>query len=376
MRVLVAFAGGRGHLLPMIPLARALRAAGHELAQSGHPRRVDPPGGGLFGEVFPHDLRPSTTERPPGTGVLEPVDLDHEFAVIGRWFAGELAGRNRERTTRVLESWRPDVVLCDEMDFGSIAAAQQAGVPVAVVDCIASGALTRAEYVAGPLAELGIGAWKGDLEICPFPPSLRDPDFPVSPGAAFVRPEEPEPEGPCEAAAWLADSPGPRVYLTLGTIFNSSSGDLFARLVEGLVRLGGRVLVTVGADLDPADIGPVGEGVRVERFVPQASVLPWVDLVVNHGGSGSVVGALGHGLPLVIVPMGADQQLNAQRVSALRAGRALDALHVQSDEVHATATGLLADPVAREAARRIAVEVAALPAPAALVPRLEALAGR
>ena len=47
--------------------------------------------------------------------------------------------------------------------------------------------------------------------------------------------------------------------------------------------------------------------VRAERFVPQSEELPHCDLVISHGGSGSVLGALAHGLPQLLLPLGADQ---------------------------------------------------------------------
>ena len=61
--------------------------------------------------------------------------------------------------------------------------------------------------------------------------------------------------------------------------------------------LGVDVVATVGQGIDPTDLGPQPSHVRVERFLPQGDVLPGVDLVVSHGGSGSLMAALSHGLP-------------------------------------------------------------------------------
>jgi UDP:flavonoid glycosyltransferase YjiC (YdhE family) len=96
----------------------------------------------------------------------------------------------------------------------------------------------------------------------------------------------------------------------------------FIRVVEGLRKLPVRVLATVGVNIDPASIPVIADNVRIERFVPQSAVLPHCDLVVNHAGSGSVIGALAHDIPVIALPMGADQELNAERLqlsaSALR----------------------------------------------------------
>jgi UDP:flavonoid glycosyltransferase YjiC (YdhE family) len=99
-----------------------------------------------------------------------------------------------------------------------------------------------------------------------------------------------------------------------------------------------------------------------------------VDLVVSHGGSGSVLGALAHGRPMVVLPMGADQPLNAARITALGVGRSLDAIAATPDDVREAASSVLADASCRESAGRVADEIAALPSPDVAVGLLERLA--
>ena len=135
----------------------------------------------------------------------------------------------------------------------------------------------------------------------------------------------------------------PSIYFTLGTVFNLESGDLFARVLAGLRELPVNLLVTVGREIDPATLGLQPAHVRIERFVSQAEILPHVDLVVSHGGSGSVLGALAHGRPMVVLPMGADQPLNAGRITALGVGRSLDAIEATPDDVREAASSVLAD---------------------------------
>jgi UDP:flavonoid glycosyltransferase YjiC (YdhE family) len=113
--------------------------------------------------------------------------------------------------------------------------------------------------------------------------------------------------------------------------------------------------------------------VRIEPFVPQAEVLPQADVVVCHGGSGSVVGALAHGVPLLVLPMGADQPDNAVRVEALGAGLQRDVMTVTPAEVEAAVDRLLHDPSYRDAAGEIAAECAALPDASTAVARIEGL---
>ena len=131
--------------------------------------------------------------------------------------------------------------------------------------------------------------------LSPFPPSLRDPAAswpPVSKAFRSIR---------ADALTSAADAEPPTVYVTLGTVFGVESGDLFARALAALRELPVRAIVTVGADVDPAELGAPPPNVRVERFVPQAEILPRCRLVVSHAGSGSVLGALAYGLPMLLL---------------------------------------------------------------------------
>lgn len=82
-----------------------------------------------------------------------------------------------------------------------------------------------------------------------------------------------------------------------------------------------RVLLTVGRRLDPVALGALPPNVHVEPWVEQSDALAAAALVVCHGGSGTVFGALGAGLPVVVVPSFIDQLTNGRRVAA--AGAAL-----------------------------------------------------
>ncbi len=177
-----------------------------------------------------------------------------------------------------------------------------------------------------------------------------------------------------DAPPWVPRRPDrPNVYFTLGTVFNEESGDLFARVLAGLRELPINVVVTLGRNLDAEVVGRQPENVHVERYIPQSAVLPSCDLMINHGGSGSVIGALAHGVPMVVLPMGADQPLNAARCEQLGVGIVLDAFRATPDSVADAVTTALDDPAYRVAAERIRDEVAELPGPEATVPLLEGL---
>lgn len=281
------------------------------------------------------------------------------------------------------ERWAPDLIVRDELDFGALVAAESLGLPHVTVLVSASGAFVRPQLVAAPLDMLRaahgllpdpeLAEPARYLVLSPCPPRFRDPAFPLPATALAFRAEaggDREGEPP-----WPDALPGaPTVYATLGTIFNAESGDLFARLLGGLRALPLNVVVTVGRGLDPAAFGPQPPHVRVERHLPQAQVLARCDLVVSHGGSGTVVDALAAGLPSVLLPLGADQLLNTARCEALGVGVALDPVRVTPQAIAAAVTRVLDDRAMVAAARRFAREIAALPGPDACVPALERIA--
>ena len=157
-------------------------------------------------------------------------------------------------------------------------------------------------------------------------------------------------------------------------MFHVESGDLFSRVVDGLRELPVNLLVTVGDEIDPAELGPQPSNVQVERFVPQVEVLPLCDLVVSHGGSGTVIAALAHGLPMVLIPMGADQPFNVARCEALGLARVLDPVAATPDGIREAVSEVLDDGRYREAAGQMAGEMAAMPPPEHAITLLERLA--
>jgi UDP:flavonoid glycosyltransferase YjiC (YdhE family) len=309
---------------------------------------------------------PASVRRP-----LAPVDRAAEEEVVRRAYAGTIATERAARVRALAAGWRPDVVLRDELDVGAAVAAEALGLPHASVTVIAAGGFVRPDVVGAALAALrsehGLAPDDGmlhrHLTVVPVPPSFRDPADPVPGRVVHIRP-----------AGWTPERrPGPLVLVCLGTVFAQESGDLFGRLLAGVGALPVEVLATVGPAVDPAELGPQPQHVRVERYVPIGEVLPRCAAVVSHGGSGTVVAALAAGVPCVVLPMGADQPLNADRCVSLGVGRALDAVTATPAEVRAAVCAVLEDPSYRRAAEVVRAEVAALPGPERAVEEIERL---
>ncbi|MFF3264047.1 glycosyltransferase [Streptomyces sp. NPDC002932] len=119
--------------------------------------------------------------------------------------------------------------------------------------------------------------------------------------------------------------------------------------------------------------GPRARHAGPAQFIPQKLLLPQCDPVVSHGGSGSLMGALAHGLPSVLLPLGADQPYNARRCVELGAAQVLDAVTVSSEEVRTTVSAVLADVAYRRAIERVGEEISALPGREQTIPLFEAL---
>jgi MGT family glycosyltransferase len=158
--------------------------------------------------------------------------------------------------------------------------------------------------------------------------------------------------------------------VSLSTTYQAQE-DLLARICTALATRPVQGLVATGGRVDPASLGDAAH-VRCFDWLPHAELLPETDVVVTHGGLGTCAGALSHGVPLVCVPLGRDQELNGARVAAVGAGVALPA-DADAEQIGAAIDEVLGDPAYAEAARRVAAESTAAGGPAAAVTDLESL---
>jgi UDP:flavonoid glycosyltransferase YjiC (YdhE family) len=379
MRILFGFAGGTGHFNPLVPLARAAAAAGHVVAFTSRPRMVPTVEAAGFTALPVGVDSGSVPARIP----LRPLDMAREERDFRENFAGWIA---RQRAAGVLErgtAWRPDLVVCADADFGSMIAAERLGLPYATLLAIIAGSFARPELVAEPLDELraeyglppdpDLAMPHRYLVFSPVPARYRDPEYPLPATAYPLRPftVDRTDRGPDSR-----QHDRPAVYFTLGTEFNVESGDLFQRVIEGLRELPIDLVVTVGHHIDPDEFGAQPANVRIERYIAQTEILPYCAAIVSHGGSGSVIGALAYGLPMVLIPLGADQPHNAARCAELGLARVLDAVLATPESVREAVSAVLADPAYRDNARRMADEIAAFPSPADAIAVLEQLTTR
>lgn len=361
----------------MVPLLAACCAAGHEVVvATGEPVRgqVEATGArfvaaGTGMENWFERLR-SRTRGTPGDG-LPPNRIAHYFAP--RLFAEVIADDVIDGVLAAGRELRPDVVVFDAYSFAGPLAARLLGVP-GVQHMF--GPLTDPEVLAlvgdavSPLwRSFGqdVPAYAGvyaDLTVAVCPPSL-EPRQPPAGALTHIRPvPSPSPPKP---------SLPPLVYVTFGTMW--ADAGIVETVLEALSDEPVEVIATVGA-LDPDALATVPANARVERYVPQSELLPRCTAVVHHAGSGTMLGALAHGLPQVALPQAADNFVNAAALRAADAALVLLPGEVDAASVRQAVRTVLDGAAYRTAAQRIADEIAAMPSPADVVESLAALVAR
>jgi UDP:flavonoid glycosyltransferase YjiC (YdhE family) len=357
VRILFSAGPMFGHVNTMLPLADAARRAGHDVVVATGPDLVD--------HVARHGLATWTVgpshEAAGGRAALSP----EYFTTAGTARAEDLVPQAR--------SWRPDVVVHEEMEL--------AGAVVAGV--------TGARHVVHGLGLLP-PRWVWDV----FTPVVVDlgqrfgARGAIDPrGATYLRVSPPslDPDGDVVwddvrlvragfgAASSLDRMPGdldefvraagdPVVHLTLGTVFHRSPGVLEGALA-GLRDLRIRLVVTTGPDVDPGSFGPQPGNVRITRYVPHALFLRRCAVVVSHGGAGIMFAALTNGIPQLLLPQGADQFGNAAACRAAGAALVLGPEEVTPDAVAMGVRRLLVSPSFWANASRLRRSMAAMPSP-------------
>lgn len=367
MRFLFTSSPLLGHLQPLLPLARAARDAGHDVVIASGPD--------LAGWVERHGFQawsvgPSMTEIREAMARRSRPDGETDEQVLAAnvlgLFARPSAIRAVELMARTLDTG-VDVVVSEPYELGGgyvrastgLRAVHGLGADVedfaglaafahAEMARLVGGADLTAQYLATPYLD-------------PFPLSLQPRDRPWA--RVFpIRPETPLAAAPAEPVPEFADLPYRRsVYLTLGTVFNAR--EAFAAPLAALADLPVNVLLTTGGGVDPSALGEVPGNVRVAGFVPQGLILPRVSAVVCHGGAGTVLGALAHGVPLVCLPMGADQPGNAAAVAAGGTGLQLTPEQADAASIRSAVERVLNEDRFRRAAGRLRDEIADLPTP-------------
>jgi UDP:flavonoid glycosyltransferase YjiC (YdhE family) len=372
LRLLLGAFGDPGHAFPVIALGRALRARGHEVVLQTWSRwREHVEEAGMRFEAAPEYHVFPTRERP-----LKPYE-----AVV-------LAARE---TRPLVAELRPDAVVADILTLAPALAGELEGVPVATVipHVDPRGAPGFPPYSVGarlPRTALGRRLWRGaegvtgqglergrrDLnetrarlglapldhvhggisrELClvgTFPQLEYPRAWP--PNTHVVGPLLWEPPfGDVD----LPPGDAPLVLVAPSTSQDRSHALLRAAL-EGLAGMDVRVLATWNRrPVEPPVAVPANA--RLVEWVSYARTMPRCDVVVCHGGHGTVARALASGCVVVAVPAAGDMNENAARIDWAGVGVRLPRRFAGARPVRLAVQRALGEPALRERARKLGV---------------------
>jgi len=343
----------------MAPFIKSMLAAGHEVMVASAPgfqAQVAATGADFWavGHPSPESLAPDF-ERLAGLTTREAND----------WMVGQFFGRIRPtaalpRLREALTSWRPQLVLRDSAEFGGSLAAEQLGVPVgriaiglgAAEEFILPGAAPSIDMLragCGLPADPGLTRIRHEPYLTLFPAGLEDPAIPDPVHTIRFRNPSWTPSAAEAASSGL-------VYVTLGSEAGHMPGSarVYSEAMAAVADIDRDVLLTTGS-ADPAWFRDPPPNVRVERWVDQAQVLAGASAVVCHGGGGTTLGALAAGVPLVMVPLFADDQhINAGRVAAAGVGVSVVP---ERDAIRSGLLTVLGEEAFRTRARVLAAEL-------------------
>lgn len=351
----------QGHLLPLVPLAAACRDAGHDviLASGGFPpdllglRTVD------IGARFslPRSAMRAALRHPR----LARAEMN---GTAGHGFVGELFGRANLALVEPLEQLavreRPDLIVFESLGEAGAIVAGRLGIPSVLQENTLWPASELFEAVTGSSSLSGRDIPKPALTITVIPPSVRE----GTPAGAV--PMRPVPySGGGEIPDWLR-TPGerPRVLVSRSTIEGPNDGNPGPAVVAAASAVDAEIVL-----VRPASTRDLPPNVRAVGRVPLDELLPGAAAFVHHSGAGSILGGLAAGVPQLVTPGAGDRRHNADLLARRGAGLSVEAKAITAADLQR----LLSDEALRTAAREVAAEIAAMPAPEAVVPELEKL---
>ncbi|MGW3715667.1 glycosyltransferase [Streptomyces sp. NPDC005133] len=354
MKVLFAATPGVGHVRPLLPVLDAFRAAGHEVSIAISDG-IDVTG--LDGAVTRYDKGPARFPRCPYGPGPERV----------AWWSRvntQMAWASYLDSSEIIEDFRPDLLIRDSAERGAYLAAEVAGLEHATVfagseTALAPYLLREARMSAPWRAALGLpedpqGATQVPLlGIGLTHPDFYGPDAELVPRAAFYRSPE---AGPYPGA----EHRGPFILVSMGTTEQVPHLEFTRRILTGLNGSGVQVAATVPDDCQAVVAEEFGYA-DILGFSDLTSHLNRADVVVTHGGFGTVQAALRRGIPLHITPFHSDQFFNAERVSACGVGTWLPWDSCTPGRLARSVMHTVHDPSFKASAQRFAQRVRSLP---------------
>lgn len=423
MRVLFTSFAHSSHFYPMVPVAWALRAAGHEVRVASQPDLTEIiTGAGLTAVPVGQPLSAAAMGSPdwytndPWAPELLGQVLDASSGHVENF---DYTGRDAEQWTwegllrlesimvpamyatmnsdsmiadmvSFAEHWRPDLVIWETYTFAGAVAARASGAAHARLIWTPDVALRArqaflarresqrpehredptAEWLGWTLARFGrefdeeivTGQWTIDL----MPRSVR-----LDLGLHTIGVRWVPYNGPSVLPGWLrGPADRPRICLTLGTgAMVQYMTEPLTDVIQSVADIDAEIIATVDASL----LGTVPENMRILGFVPLHDLLPTCSAVVHHCGIGTTATATLHGVPQLLLPSVYDSMVKAERIADYGAGLSVPMSEISANELRAKLVRLISDPAFKKAATALRQEMLDEPAPSELVPVLEKL---
>ncbi|OZM74158.1 protein IroB [Amycolatopsis antarctica] len=414
MRALFVVSSWAGHYYPLVPLAWAMRAAGHEiqvmctevdaahLTRAGlHPvpvlSGIDMLKQGRISNVLAaYTGNWPYQEPPPHPETCEPIDketfdLEQVWQTIQQSMS-DSAERSCEAARDYVAAWRPNLVVHDLLSCEGPLAAHASGVPsvlhlwgpTGTEDTLESiGGFGSNEMFANMTASAVFAATLGEETVATVDQQLGhvlDPCPPqLSPNTKGIRaPIRYVPYNGAGAVPHelLDQNERKRVCVVWGRSATAVFGQTVNKIREAVtaaVDLGAEVLLLASAD----DAGSVDlpAGVRTLVETPLHLVLPHCDAVVHYVGAGVMMTAAAIGTPQLMLPLceQAEQRLSS-RIADTGSGLSIRNYEADVGSIRDGLARLLGEPSFAESARALAAEIERMPAPSAVVPQLTELA--
>ncbi len=416
---LFAISDAGGNVPPTLGAARRLLARGHRVRVLGDEsiRHAVSKAGGRF---LPWCLAPNRRDHSTDSDVMRDWEESGPMGGLARLRDRMMVGPAALHAADVLaaiDAEAVDAVVSSDLMFGPMIAAEAAQVPLAVLAAnlcylpipgippFGPGvppAKTPEEHAQAAGMQAGMREFlnaalpvlneaRAGLRLSPLGDVLMQPaladrfllatcpefDFPAERMPSFIRYVGPILDTPDWTKCWTSDWPWadmrPLVLVAFSTTFQGQAPAI-QRTLDALATLPVRAVVTLGPALDTIRFrAPPGAIV-----IAQAShdeILAHASAVVTHGGHGTVMRALGHGVPVMCMPMGRDQNDNAIRLQVHGAGLRLTA-DAGAEEIGRALRRILMEPSFRQQAARLGGAVAAWGLSTVLEDELEGVASR
>ncbi|SDX61761.1 L-noviosyl transferase [Amycolatopsis xylanica] len=374
MRVLFTTAPLSGHFFPLVPLAWACRAAGHEVlvaTAASYVPSVVRAGLPAAATAPPADFVELAAETTPELGVpgADVREVERRLRYGHGMVFGEMAASGLPGMTELIGQWYPDIIVSDRAEFAGPVAGARHDIPIVQLHW---GVAELPEYRLGAEAVLGERLPDPTWVLDPWPRVLRLPHALPHHGIRHV-----PYNGDAPVPGWmLAPRAKPRICLTMGTLVPHIDvrglAPLISETLENLADLGFDP-VLVADEKAVAAWEPLPSVAEHVGRMPLSEVLRASDAVIHHGGQGTSLTALAAGLPQLVLPQFADQFENAAAIVRSGAGIRLRPEEISPETLAKGCLRLLENVSFGEGAASAAAAVAAQPSPAEIATSLEAI---